>query len=273
MFGGPHLLTLVTERRAAHCARCVCRSSPCIAEPVPKGSPRSTTALSGYDPTGNRIPMGRPPTPSISAIRSRAPRAVRSARSSAAAKCFRRPRKAKSPRASIASCDDVRLLNADRNGNDGEVENARWLLPMAFPEGSPMHPAYGAGHATVAGACVTMLKAFFAMELNGQKTYLIEPGEGAVVPKADGSGLALLAIPQGLTLEGDLNKLAWNVSNARDIAGVHYYTDYVKSVILGEDIRHRDPARADAVLSGRRDGHGDAAAVHDAQPSRNPVAW
>ena len=35
------------------------------------------------------------------------------------------------------------------------------LLPMAFPEGSPMHPAYGAGHATVAGACVTILKAFF----------------------------------------------------------------------------------------------------------------
>ena len=35
------------------------------------------------------------------------------------------------------------------------------LLPMAFPEGSPMHPAYGAGHATVAGACVTIVKAFF----------------------------------------------------------------------------------------------------------------
>ncbi len=33
------------------------------------------------------------------------------------------------------------------------------LLPMAFPEGSPTHPAYGAGHATVAGACVTILKA------------------------------------------------------------------------------------------------------------------
>ncbi|MEM7163573.1 MAG: hypothetical protein AAF487_14165, partial [Bacteroidota bacterium] len=36
-----------------------------------------------------------------------------------------------------------------------------YFLPMAFPEGSPMHPAYGAGHATVAGACVTILKAFF----------------------------------------------------------------------------------------------------------------
>jgi membrane-associated phospholipid phosphatase len=33
-----------------------------------------------------------------------------------------------------------------------------YLLPMAFPEGSPTHPAYGAGHATVAGACVTALR-------------------------------------------------------------------------------------------------------------------
>jgi hypothetical protein len=35
------------------------------------------------------------------------------------------------------------------------------LLPQAFPEGSPLHTAYGSGHATVAGACVTMLKWFF----------------------------------------------------------------------------------------------------------------
>ncbi|MEO8604251.1 MAG: hypothetical protein ABI629_16870 [bacterium] len=35
------------------------------------------------------------------------------------------------------------------------------LLPMAFTPGSPPHPSYGAGHATVAGACVTVLKAYF----------------------------------------------------------------------------------------------------------------
>lgn len=32
---------------------------------------------------------------------------------------------------------------------------------MAYPEGSPMHPNYGAGHATIAGACVTLLTAMF----------------------------------------------------------------------------------------------------------------
>jgi len=29
-------------------------------------------------------------------------------------------------------------------------KNGTFLLPMAFPEGSPTHPSYGAGHATVA---------------------------------------------------------------------------------------------------------------------------
>jgi hypothetical protein len=33
-----------------------------------------------------------------------------------------------------------------------------YLLPQAFPEGCPTHPSYGAGHATVAGACVTVLR-------------------------------------------------------------------------------------------------------------------
>ena len=34
-------------------------------------------------------------------------------------------------------------------------------MPQAFREGSPLHPSYGAGHATVAGACITILKAWF----------------------------------------------------------------------------------------------------------------
>src|SRR4051812_7614099 len=36
-----------------------------------------------------------------------------------------------------------------------------YLLPQAYPEGCPLHPSYPAGHATIAGACVTILKAFF----------------------------------------------------------------------------------------------------------------
>jgi membrane-associated phospholipid phosphatase len=34
------------------------------------------------------------------------------------------------------------------------------LLSQAYPEGAPLHPSYPAGHADIAGACVTVLKAF-----------------------------------------------------------------------------------------------------------------
>ncbi len=58
------------------------------------------------------------------------------------------------------------------------LENGTYLLPQAFPEGSPTHPAYGAGHATVAGACVTILKAWF------DESFVIP---NPVVPTADGA--------------------------------------------------------------------------------------
>lgn len=134
----------------------------------------------------------------------------------------------------------VREHNAALNGP--ALKNS-WLLPMAFPEGSPMHPAYGAGHATVAGACVTLLKAFFAMRnKDGTPVYVVEPGGEALVPASgevpEDLSINLLAvdIPQGLTLEGELNKLMWNISNGRNIAGVHYYTDYIESALLGEAV-------------------------------------
>ncbi|MEO0916606.1 MAG: hypothetical protein AAFY31_06435 [Pseudomonadota bacterium] len=135
---------------------------------------------------------------------------------------------------------DIRKHNEEQNGS--ALKNS-WLLPMAFPEGSPMHPAYGAGHATVAGACVTLLKAFFAMKMkDGTPVYVVEPGEAALVPdcgtKPEDPTIDLLAvqIDKGLTLEGELNKLMWNISNGRNVAGVHYYTDYIESALLGEAI-------------------------------------
>lgn len=102
------------------------------------------------------------------------------------------------------------------------------LLPMAFPEGSPMHPAYGAGHATVAGACVTILKALF----DGAALFP-NPVDVAV----DSLGRERL-VPYGgsLTIEGELNKLASNVAIGRNIAGVHWRTDGTHSLRLGEDV-------------------------------------
>jgi hypothetical protein len=102
-----------------------------------------------------------------------------------------------------------------------------YLLPQAFPEGSPLHPSYGAGHATVAGACVTMLKALF------DESFLIP---NPVTPGPDGSSLLPYTGPDAgrLTVGGELNKLAANVAIGRNFAGIHYRSDYTQSLKLGE---------------------------------------
>jgi hypothetical protein len=116
------------------------------------------------------------------------------------------------------------------------------LLPMAFPEGSPMHPAYGAGHATVAGGCVTMLKAFFEMfedcDSFKERELCDKDGKPIVyVPNADGSALVKDTKFRGkLTIQGELDKLAANISIGRNMAGVHYYSDYYDSLRMGERI-------------------------------------
>lgn len=101
-----------------------------------------------------------------------------------------------------------------------------YLLPMAFPEGSPQHPSYSAGHATVGGACVTILKALF------DESYVIP---NPVVPTADGLDLAAYEGAE-LTVGGELNKLASNVATGRNIAGVHWRSDALESMRLGEEV-------------------------------------
>ena len=120
------------------------------------------------------------------------------------------------------------------------------LLPMAFSEGSPMHPAYGAGHAVVAGACVTILKAFFdtsSVFVNDGKVNGIfkhrGPGDTPIAYTPAPNGNSLISNPQEtepLTLEGELNKLAANISIGRNMAGVHFFSDYYDSSRMGEEI-------------------------------------
>ena len=122
-----------------------------------------------------------------------------------------------------------------------DFENANLLLPMAFPEGSPMHPAYGAGHATVAGGCVTMLKAFFEMFTDcdaGVERPLVDgAGQPIVyVPDDTGANLIPVATAEPLTIQGELDKLAANISIGRNMAGVHYYSDYYDSLRMGERV-------------------------------------
>ncbi|MCG8400587.1 MAG: vanadium-dependent haloperoxidase [Firmicutes bacterium] len=98
-----------------------------------------------------------------------------------------------------------------------------YLLPQAYPEGCPVHPSYPAGHASFAGAGITMLKAFF-------KESLIIPNPVEASP----DGLTLLPYTGApLTVGGELNKLASNISIGRDTAGVHYRSDAL-GLMLGE---------------------------------------
>lgn len=103
------------------------------------------------------------------------------------------------------------------------------LLPQAYPEGSPLHPSYGAGHATVAGACVTILKALF-----NESFVVPEP----VVPNPGGRELVAYrgADAGSLTVGGELNKLASNVATGRNMAGIHWRTDGIESLKLGEAV-------------------------------------
>jgi len=114
------------------------------------------------------------------------------------------------------------VLDAVQSHNGGS-----FLLPMAFPEGCPTHPSYTAGHATVAGACVTILKALF----DAENTIIQNP----VVPTPDGQGLVPFVGPP-LTVEGELNKIASNVATGRNIAGVHWRSDAYQSLRLGQAI-------------------------------------
>ncbi len=107
----------------------------------------------------------------------------------------------------------------------GYLPSGNALLPMAFPEGCPLHPAYGAGHATVAGACVTILKAWF-----NESTVIQNP----VMPDPTGQVLVPYIGPDTLTVGGELNKIASNIALGRNIAGVHWRSDATESLKLGE---------------------------------------
>ena len=143
--------------------------------------------------------------------------------------------------------NDVRVKNADPHLDFKNCSDAPWfenaknrLLPMAFAEGSPMHPSYGAGHATVAGGCVTMLKAFFhTVKKDGNNCPVaVEWPEARPVVQAsrDGTMLEPPNSSENMTINGELNKLAANISIGRNMAGVHFYTDYYESLRMGERV-------------------------------------
>jgi len=126
-----------------------------------------------------------------------------------------------------------------KNTGDG---SATWLLPLLFPEGSPCHPSYPAGHSTLAGACATLLKAFFdgdtlMKDLAGGTFKIIESVTGDETMVAlEAAAITDPAVVDVVTVGSELNKLASNIATARNMAGVHYRSDGDQGILLGEKV-------------------------------------
>ena len=101
-----------------------------------------------------------------------------------------------------------------------------WLLPQAYLEGCPTHPSYPTAHAVNAGACTTVLKAFFDEDF-----IITDPVEAT----ADGTRLEPWH-GEALTLGAEIDKLAANIALARDAAGVHFRADSIRGLRVGEAV-------------------------------------
>lgn len=93
------------------------------------------------------------------------------------------------------------------------LEHAGWLverighhLPMVYAAGSPLHPDWPSGHATLAGAGFTILKAAFADQ-----------------PFAGSS-----------SLHRELDQAAWVMAFGRSAAGIHTRSSLLAGLMLGQ---------------------------------------
>jgi hypothetical protein len=129
----------------------------------------------------------------------------------------------------------------------GEINSkfGSFLLPQAFPEGCPTHPCYPTGHGSVAGACITAIKFFFDCTQTIQPLLQHGPplpdgqARDVFVPSTDGLSLNVYTGSDAgeLTINRELNKLAWNVSLGHGIhAGIHFRSSTYQSILLGEQV-------------------------------------
>jgi hypothetical protein len=128
-------------------------------------------------------------------------------------------------RQSLQSVDPQQLLSFSAAST--------YLLSQMFPEGSPAHPSYPQGHGTVAGACITVIKAIFDdTALISSKITPVQPdpnNQANLIPYTGGD------VSQ-MTVGSELDKLASNIALGRDFAGVHYRSDAIAAILLGEQV-------------------------------------
>lgn len=118
------------------------------------------------------------------------------------------------------------------------AKHGSFLLPQAFPEGSPTHPCYTGGHATVAGACCTAIKFFFD-GTQKLRPLLQAQGRDLVQPTPDGTGLEPYtgADKDQIDINGELSKVAFNIPFGHGVhAGIHFRSSNHWGVLLGEAV-------------------------------------
>jgi hypothetical protein len=102
-----------------------------------------------------------------------------------------------------------------------------YLLPNAYPEGAPNHGSYPGGASSIGAVNATILKAFF------DETFVI-PNPVQLDPRDPTRLIPYVGPP--LTVGGELNKLATNLGQGRNWAGIHFRSDAASSLPLAEEV-------------------------------------
>lgn len=123
--------------------------------------------------------------------------------------------------------------NRQLNVKRGLGATGSFLLPQELNGGSPSHPSSPAGHAFTAGAAVTMIKAMLDVGTpDNPKPWPAQPVQ------ASEDGLTRVnTADTNLTVLGELNKLAANISEGRNMSGIHWrVSDNMHGMVMGENV-------------------------------------
>lgn len=142
--------------------------------------------------------------------------------------------------------------NSVLNSNYQYGSSNSYVMNQAFQEGSPAHPSYPSGHACIAGACVAILRMIYDIDKKWCELIGVKSGPSRVMPIStltgivqandDGTNLEQYGINasdaniQSITVGGELTKLAYNAAVGREWAGIHYCSDAVEGILLGEQV-------------------------------------
>ncbi len=140
------------------------------------------------------------------------------------------------------AADKVLKWTKERNANQAYIDPENYpnpdaaktyLMGLMYPEGSPAHPSYPAGHAVVAGACITVLKAILddqARLIDFLTPVKVDPTNYTLLTPLKDEG------ETEMTVGSEIDKLATNVACGRNFGGIHYRSDCEQGLLLGEAV-------------------------------------